>query len=77
MTNVFKPDGGTVRDPLNFMVRVYEAIVELQARTTTPFVFLGSRTADPGPPPAGKVYVYTINGSAYMRTATQQTLVAT
>lgn len=73
-TNLIKPDARSIANPDQLLVmqlRVWEALSELQAAAARSTVIdLGAVTTDPGAPPSGKVYVYTIAGSYYARTAT-------
>lgn len=79
-TTLVKPTAEALKDPeqaLRITLRLYEAVQALQnAATSSSIVNLGARTTDPGPPPTGVVYQYTIGGSYYVRTATAPYLVA-
>jgi hypothetical protein len=79
-SSLIKPSGEALADPeqaLLILMRLYEAVDAIQkVAAALSVVNLGALTADPGAPPPGKVYTYTIKGSLYARTATAPYLLA-
>jgi hypothetical protein len=70
-----KPTSTTVSRPdelLAVLIGLYEAVLALQnpAPSSSSIVNLGALQIDPGIPPQGTVYEYTINGSLKCRTRT-------
>lgn len=68
-----KPTSETATNPaqlLTVLVGLYEAIAALQAVQNSSIKLLGAVPKDPGKPPVGTVYLYTIAGSLYARTTT-------
>lgn len=73
-SSLIKPDAASLSDPkqaLLIVLRLFEAVSTLQnAASASSIIVLGALTVDPGVPPFGKVYEYTIGGSLKVRTAT-------
>lgn len=80
MTNLRKPTAEAVAKPdvlLALLMSFFEALQETQkAAQAARVVDLGAQTGDPGAPPSGVVYLYTVSGSLWARTATAPTLLA-
>lgn len=75
MSTLRKPNASSVSnqaEALTILVAFYDAIVALQnaVPATTSIINLGALTKDPGLPPLGKVFEYTIAGSLKVRTRT-------
>lgn len=80
MSNLIKPTAASLKNEeqtLLILLRLYEAVTGLvQAAARTAVIDLGARTDDPGVPPTGVVYLYTIGGALYARTAIAPYLLA-
>lgn len=78
--NLRKPTAESLAKPdqlLAIIMALFENVLSLVAASEkSSIVDLGALTADPGVPPLGVVYQYTLNGSLYVRTRTGATLVA-
>lgn len=77
---LIKPTKEAMENPevaFQVVMRLYESALAAQtAAGKTSIVDLGARTDHPGAPPLGVVYLYTIAGALYARTATAPTLLA-
>lgn len=80
MTSLIKPSADSLSDPrqaLSIVLKLYDALIELQQQAAkSSIINLGARSEDPGKPPPGVVYEYTLNGSLKVRTATAAYVVA-